>query len=270
MGDDRAIDVETYGPWALIVGGSEGVGAACARRLASQGFNLVLTARKPAPLEALARELIATGVEVRHGSIDLSRPDALERTRALTDDIDVGLLLYIAGANQTRGEFFDLDSAVFRSVIAITVTGQTEFAHHYGGLMRQRGRGGIVLAGSLSSFLGAATLASYTAAKAFSRIFSESLWAECQAMNIDVLHVVVGYTDTPAMRRLGLDTRRAQSPESAAAEIAASIRDGPLLFLGGEPNLAIATTRSRLSDRGTLIRTAATPRREDISQASAN
>jgi NAD(P)-dependent dehydrogenase (short-subunit alcohol dehydrogenase family) len=133
--------------------------------------------------------------------------------------------------------------------------------------MRTRGRGGIVLAGALSNFLGAATLATYTASKAFSRIFTESLWAECAEMNIDVLHVVVGYTDTPAMRRLGLDTSKAQSCEDAAYEILASICNGPLLFLGGEPNIKVATLRSRITDRGELIRTAGTPRRENIAHA---
>lgn len=267
MSEDAAVDVETYGPWALIVGGSEGIGAACARQLAAQGFNLVLTARRAEALEALADELGQTGVEVRHASIDLSKPDALERTRALTDDVEIGLLLYIAGANETRGNFLELDAEVYRSVIAISVIGQAEFTRHYGGLMRARGRGGIVLAGSLSNFMGAATLATYTAAKAFSRIFAESLWAECAEMNIDVLHVVVGYTDTPAMRRLGLDTSSAQSPEEAARETLAAIRQGPLLILGGEQNFKVATLRSQLADRAQLIRTAATPRRDAIPQA---
>ena len=266
--DDLRIDLTPYGPWALIVGGSEGVGAACARLLAERGCNLVLIARKPEPLQALAHELAGTGVEIRHASVDLSKPDALERTRALTDDIDVGLLLYIAGANDTRGDFLDLDPKVYRSVIAINVLGQVEFTRHYGSLMRARGRGGIVLAGSLSNFLGAATLAAYTAAKAFSRIFAESLWAECADKNIDVLHVVVGYTDTPAMRRLGLDTSSAQSCEDAARQTLAAIRNGPLLFLGGEASIKLATTRSQLADRGALIRTAATPRRENMSHVA--
>jgi short-subunit dehydrogenase len=258
------MDLAKYGPWALIVGGSEGVGADCARQLARQGFNIVLVARKPEPLQALANELAATGVEVRHASVDLSQPDALAATRAVTDDLEVGLLLYLAGANETRGDFFDLDPKVYRGVIAINVIGQVEFTHHYGGRMRARGRGGIVLAGSLSNFCGAATLAPYTGAKAFSRIFTESLWAECAQMNIDVLHVVLGFTDTPAMRRLGLDTRSAQSADEAARETLAAIGAGPLLILGGEPNFKIAAARSQLADRADVIRTGATPRRESM------
>jgi short-subunit dehydrogenase len=269
MSNAPPIDVEVYGPWALIVGGSEGVGAACARLLAERGFNLVLVARKLERQQELAHELARSGVEVRHASIDLSEPDALDKTRALTDDIEVGLLLYIAGANETRGNFLELDPKVYRSVIAINVIGQAEFTHHYGGHMRARGRGGIILAGSLSNFIGSATLAPYTASKAFSRIFTESLWAECAEMNIDVLHVVVGYTDTPAMRRLGLDTSKAQSCEDAARETLAAIRNGPLLFLGGASSVKTATLRSQLVDRGDLIRTAATPRRENISHAAA-
>src|SRR5262245_41144483 len=98
-----AMDLAKYGPWALITGGSEGVGAALARKLAADGFNLVLVARKPAPLEELATELRAGGAEVRILSADLSQPDVLDKVRAVTDDIEVGLLIYNAGANNTRG-----------------------------------------------------------------------------------------------------------------------------------------------------------------------
>jgi short-subunit dehydrogenase len=44
-------DLAKYGPWAVIAGGSEGVGSEFARMLAEDGFNLVLVARKPGPLE---------------------------------------------------------------------------------------------------------------------------------------------------------------------------------------------------------------------------
>ena len=43
-----------YGPWALIAGGSEGVGASFARKLAGLGIHLVLVARRTEPLEKLA------------------------------------------------------------------------------------------------------------------------------------------------------------------------------------------------------------------------
>lgn len=57
-------DIAKYGPWALIPGGSEGVGAEFAKRLARDGFDLVLIARKPGPLEDTARQCREIGVQV--------------------------------------------------------------------------------------------------------------------------------------------------------------------------------------------------------------
>lgn len=258
------MNLERYRPWALIVGGSEGIGASFARKLAAQKFNIVIVARKTGPLEQVASEVRNAGVEARAVSADLSMPDALQKVRAATDDVEVGFLIYNAGANNTRGNFVELEPEVYRSVIAITVSGQAEFVRHYGALMQARGRGGIILAGSASNFLGSPTLATYTGAKAFSRIFSEALWAECKPMGIDVLHMVVGFTDTPAMRRLGLDTAKAQAPDDAAQEALDNMQNGPLLILGGKAAYELAVKRSGLEDRAMLISTVATPRRESM------
>ena len=78
------MDLQRYGPWALIVGGSEGIGAAFARKLAGHGFKVVLVARKPDPLESLAAELRAAGTEVRTVSTDLSEPGVLDQVREAT------------------------------------------------------------------------------------------------------------------------------------------------------------------------------------------
>jgi short-subunit dehydrogenase len=258
------MNIEKYGPWALIVGGSEGIGAAFARKLAAKKFNIVLVARKEPPLLELATELRATGVEVRTLSADLSRPDVLEKVRTLTDDIAIGYLIYMAGANSIRGNIVELEPQVYRTVIAVNVLAPVEFAHHYGSRMKDRGRGGIILSGSLSNFIGSATLAAYTASKAFSRIFSEALWAECKPMGIDVLHIVVGFTATPAMERLGIDTSTAQSPAEVAQEALDNMENGPLLILGGQKALDVAVQRSGLINRGVLITSVATPSRKNI------
>lgn len=255
------MDINRYGPWALIVGGSEGVGAFFARKLAAAGLKLVLVARKPEPLEELAGELRARGTEVRVSSVDLSKPDALDKVRTVTDDLEVGLLIYNAGANNTRGKFVELPKEVTQSVIAITVLGQADFARHYGALMCQRGRGGIILAGSLSGYMGAPSLAAYTGAKAFSRVFTEALWAECGPMGVDVLHLNIGFTATPAMARLGFDLSAATSPEAVAQEGIDHIADGPVWIVGGEANWERARQRSVVDGRAQAIRAHATPPR---------
>lgn len=106
------MDAKKYGPWALLIGGSEGVGAAFARKLAASGFKLVLVARKRGPLDEVAAELRANGAEVRVLSADLSQPDVLDKVRTVTDDVEIGLLIYNAGANSTRGMFVELPKEV--------------------------------------------------------------------------------------------------------------------------------------------------------------
>ena len=255
------MNLEKYGPWALIVGGSEGIGEGYARKLAAQGFKLVLTARKLGPLNTLADELRAQGTDVRTLSVDLSKPDALAQTRTATDDLEIGLLIYNAGANNVRGDFVDLDPEVYRAVIAVTVIGQTEFAHHYGALMCQRGRGGIILSGSLAGYMGAPSLAPYCAAKAFSRVFSEALWIECEKRGVDVLHLCIGFTATPAMQRLGYNLQAAQHPHDVAQEALDNIANGPLRIAGGRENVERAIARSQIDDRHEAVRKFGTPGR---------
>jgi len=258
------MDLAKYGPWALVVGGSEGVGAAFARKLAADGFKLVLLARKPEPLAELAAELRARGADVRVLSADLSRPDALDKARAVTDDIEIGLLVYNAGANNTRGTFVELPKEVTQSVIAINVLGQADFARHYGALMCERGHGGIILTGSLSGYMGSPTLAAYTASKAFSRIFTEALWAECKPMGVDVLHLNIGFTATPAMARLGIDISVAEAPEMVAQEGLENIANGPLWIVSTKGNLERARRISVVDGRAELVRANAIPPRAEM------
>jgi short-subunit dehydrogenase len=262
------MNLQKYGPWALVIGGSEGVGAAFARLLAADGFKLVLVARKPAPLEELATELRGQGHEVRVVSADLSQPGVLTKVRAATDDIEVGLLVYNAGANNTRGLFVELPEEVTQSVIAINVLGQANFARHYGALMVKRGHGGIILTGSLGGYLGSPTLAAYTAAKSFSRIFTEALWAECAPLGVDVLHLNIGFTATPAMARLGMPIDLAEAPETVAREGLENITNGPVWIVSTPGNVERARMISLIDNRAETVRAHAIAPRDQTAKAA--
>lgn len=70
----------TYGSWALIAGGSQGIGEAFALNLAKKGLNLVLIARRIEQLEKLAEVIKAKyGVEVKCISLDLAREDIVPK-----------------------------------------------------------------------------------------------------------------------------------------------------------------------------------------------
>ncbi|WP_280488194.1 SDR family NAD(P)-dependent oxidoreductase [Nocardia farcinica] len=229
------VDIQKYGPWAVIAGGSEGVGAEFARQLAENGMNLVLLARKEGPLAVTAETCRAHGVEVRTLSVDLLAPDALERIRQLTDDLVVGLFIYNAGANTYGHEFVTGDLDRFQAVIDLNITAQLALVHHFGALMRERRRGGILLVGSLSGYLGSAQISIYSAVKSFCRTFAEGLWLEMRDHDVDVLELVLGLTRTPAMARAGLkmDTPGllVSEPRDVAAQGLANLANGPVVVV---------------------------------------
>ena len=102
--------------------------------------------------------------------------------------------------------------------------------------MKARGKGGVVLVGSLAGNVGSPMIAHYSAAKAFSRIFSEAIWFELKPFGVDVLHLNINFTATPAMVRLGYDISTAEDPEAVAEEGINHVADGPVWVVGGKPN----------------------------------
>lgn len=234
-------DVTRYGPWALIAGGSEGVGAAFADQLARDGFHLVLVARRPGPLEATAKAARAHGAEVRTVAVDLTEPRAIDEITAATADIEVGLFIHNAGANSHGGRFLDRDLAGFRTVVDLGITSMLALVHHLAPPMRERGRGAIVLVDSLAGYVGTSTESVYGGAKAFGRIFAEGLWAELREDGVDVVDLVLGVTRTPAMERAGLDFDlpglHVSEPEDVAREGLAALADGPVHIISGNEHL---------------------------------
>ena len=226
-----------YGPWAVVAGGSEGVGAEFAHLLAESGINLVLVARRAEPLALTATRCRGLGVEVRTVSTDLAQPGAADPVIAATAGLEVGLLIYNAGANTHSREFLDGDLAEFGRVIDLNVTTMMALTQHYGRAMRERRRGGILLVGSMAGYLGSVRHTVYGGVKAFGRIFAESLWVELREHDVDVLELVLGVTRTPAMERVGLNFdvpgMRVADPVDVAREGLANLANGPVWIAGG-------------------------------------
>ncbi|AXY53944.1 SDR family NAD(P)-dependent oxidoreductase [Rhodococcus ruber] len=262
------IDVKQYGPWAVIAGGSEGVGAAFADELSRAGLNLVLVARKPGPLEETAEKVRGNGVEVRTLALDLLADDAVEQLRRATDDVEVGLLIFNAGANSYGHEFVSGDLDGFRGVITLNIDRQLELSHLFGAKMKERGRGGIMLLGSLAGYMGSEHQSIYAASKAFSRVFAESLWLELAPHGVHVVELVLGVTRTPAMIRAGLNFdipgMLVAEPEEVAREGLEHLTDGPVWVAGG--NYDAAVKRSGFP-RDKLVRGAAEAMRKLLNRS---
>lgn len=232
--------LEQYGPWALIAGGSEGIGLCFAEQLAAAGINLVLLARRPKPLQAAQTQLQEQyAVEVRTHSVDLTSAGLEAQLEEITRDLEIGLLIYNAGAVHGAAPFLDepLDKA--HTLVKLNCLGTTTFCHLLGRDMRARSRGGIILMSSLSGLTGGAYIATYAATKAFDIALAESLWAELTPFGVHVLGLIAGATDTPAMSDSGVTFSEGQAmdPAEVATEGLAQLPHGPV-HVAGEGNRA--------------------------------
>jgi short-subunit dehydrogenase len=238
----------------VIAGGSEGVGSEFARQLAGAGLNLVLIARKSAPLEETADACRTHGVEVRTLALDLVSPDAVGQIAAATSDIETGLLIYNAGANTCSEHFLDGELNDFGRVIDLNIGTMLGLVQHFGLPMRERRRGGILMVGSMSGYLGSMRHTVYGGVKAFGRIFAEGLWLELREYNVDVLELVLGVTRTPAMERVGLNFDvpglRVGEPADVAREGLEHLPHGPVRIAGGNDD---NVTRRNGLDRAKVV-----------------
>jgi short-subunit dehydrogenase len=222
---------QRYGRWAVVAGASEGVGAAGAQLLAERGLDVLLLARNAQLLDELAADIRQRhDVEARTLVVDFTEADAAQRVLAATEGLEVGLLFYNAGAAGSSGHFLDQELAHAEKMIALNCTMPVRLVHGLGPAMVERGRGGIVLVGSMGCFAGQPFVASYSAAKAFQVNLAEGLWAEMKDQGVDVLEAVIGSTTTPARARrlgVGVDEHLDMSSEAVALEIVDHIADGP-------------------------------------------
>lgn len=224
---------ERYGPWAVIAGGSDGIGAAFGEALVARGLDVVLVARSEAKLAAQAARIGALRgdgpdrARVRTLSTDLTADDVAKRVAAVTDDLDVGLFVYNAGSGRNMGSFLDAEVENWTRQIDLACRGPVFLAHHFGRRLRTRGRGGIVLMSSMSSLVGSAYIATYGAAKAFDTILGEGLWQELGPAGIDVVTSLAGMTDT--------ETFREDTGGSPLAMPPLEVANGTLDFLGRGP-----------------------------------
>lgn len=215
-----------FGPAALITGASDGIGRAFAEALAAQGFDLVLVARRETVLQALARDLAAShGVSVEVLATDLSTPGATADILARTADRQIGLLVAAAGFGSI-GPFLDRDADTQANMVDVNCRSVVELTHGFASRMAARGKGGIVLFGSVVGFCGVPFSATYAATKGFVQGLAEGLEVELRPRGISVLAVAPGPVNTGFAARAGQKPGKGDRPQTVVRGALAALRRG--------------------------------------------
>ena len=160
--------------WALVTGASAGIGKEFCEQLAARGDNVVLVARRADRLEELKAHLEKRyRVHAEVLAADLANADDLkrvaERVAQASDPIEV--LVNNAGFG-LKTAFLDTDVEKEIASVDVMVKAVVVLSHAAGRAMRERGRGAIINVSSVAGFMASGT---YSAAKSYVTVFSESL-----------------------------------------------------------------------------------------------
>lgn len=250
---------------ALITGASSGIGAAFARRLASQGYNLVLVARREKRLRTLSEEMQGQfNVEAQVFPADLSHPLDLERLEKRTAEIaNLEMLINNAGFG-APGKFMEMQVEKNIEMIQVHVIATVRLCRAALPAMIARGRGWIINVSSIAAFMASPRNATYCATKAYLNLFSQGLQDELTDTGVRVQALCPGLTHTEFHERPGSESYKTKIPEvlwmKAEDVVEKSLeslnRDQVICIPGFKNRLFVAVMRNRLGARLTRMVTA--------------
>ena len=181
----------------LITGASSGLGAALAKSYAAPGKTLFLQGRNEVRLNAVADEVKALGAEVSIRLIDVTNAtELLEWIINCDASCPLDLVIANAGTSATTSAIED-SAEVIKAIFDTNLNGVLNTIHPIMPIMKNRGRGQIVLMSSLASFRGFPKSSAYCASKAAVRIYGEAIRPELALNNVEVNVICPGFVKTP-------------------------------------------------------------------------
>jgi uncharacterized protein len=198
-------DLKKINGYVLITGASSGLGMCYAKRLAQQGFNLIISARRKAELEFLEKDLIQTySVDVRIVVADLANNGVAVISSFLSnDDLPIVGLVNNAGFGICT-EFSIANLKTQQAMCEVNMTSLVCLTHAMLPYLKQQQDAFIINVASVAAYQAGPYMAVYYATKAFVLSFSEALYEELKSLGISVSCVCPGPTATEFAQRAGL------------------------------------------------------------------
>jgi uncharacterized protein len=234
-------------PLALVTGASTGIGLELAKQFASNGFDLVVSARSDA-LDDAVRELELLGSVVEPIQVDLASAEGVDQLWGRVQEL--GRPLAAAALNAGRGAggaFTDTDLLDELEIVDLNVRSTVHLAKHVVRDMAARGEGRILFTSSIASTMPGSFQAVYNASKSFVQSFALALRNELKDTNVTVTALMPGPTDTEFFETADmLDTKVGADDKDDPAEVA---RDGFEAMMAGKERVVSASLTTKVMGR---------------------
>lgn len=202
------INKENRNRYALVTGGTSGIGYELAKLLAKDGYNLILVARNSQLLEQTSDELKQQfSVEVTPLAVDLFRCEAADEIHQKVVEMGVTVDVLINDAGQGEwGPFLASDTRRDCDIIQLNITSLVALTKIFGREMVARNEGKILFLGSEAGESPMPLLGVYAATKAFVISFAMALNNELQGTNVTTTVLMPGATDTDFFHKAHMET----------------------------------------------------------------
>ena len=242
---------------AVVTGASSGIGRSYAERLASNGMDVVVVARRLEPLNALKRELERGGARVRTIVADLARAEDVQRLGAELATLPVELLVNNAGVAHYM-PFAQLPVERARELVDVNALAPVLLTRAVIPGMVERGRGAIINVASLLAFSGAARApqlpqrAVYAATKAFLVTFTEILAAELAGSGVKIQVVCPGVVRSEFHSRQGIDMSQVprMEPDQIVTASLSDLERGVVVSIPAMPD---ESAKARFDDAASTL-----------------
>ncbi len=224
--------MENTAKWALITGGTSGIGKELANLFANDKYNLILVARDEQELSSTAAELRISGIEVKTIAKDLSK---MEEAKALCNEVDVPVEILVNDAGQgLYGLFKDNDLERELDIIHLNICATIILTKHFVTEMAVRGSGKVLNLGSIAGKLPGPWQAVYHATKAFVLSFTSAIREELKDSGVTITALLPGVTDTDFFNKAGMNESKAVQDKEAMADPAKVAKDGYEALMDGD------------------------------------
>ncbi|MBT1701796.1 SDR family NAD(P)-dependent oxidoreductase [Chryseosolibacter indicus] len=232
--------------YALVTGGTSGIGYELAKLLAKDGYNLVIVARTQSDLQRVANEFTQQfGVQVDTVSIDLFNP---ENAFALyhqieSKNIKIDILVNDAGQGE-YGEFLDTDIRKELNIIDLNISSLVVLTKLFVKDMVARGSGRILNLSSIASKTPGPWQSVYHGTKAFVQSFTEAIRSELKDSGVTVTSLLPGATDTNFFVKAGMENSK-MVQETKLSDPAEVARDGYKALMSGD-DMVVSGLKNKL------------------------